>query len=108
MAASTTTTAEFSAAIDRMRQRIGTARTSPTMPERPRAARLAGRSAASSWRGSAKANSLHLANSFDLLRGRGIALRCCMDSRPRGFERFAVGQDGGVAKNPAILGRHAL
>src|SRR5260370_41615493 len=61
MAASTPTTAEFSAAIDRMRQRIGTARSSRTMRARPRAARLAGRSAASSCRGVAKTNSLHLA-----------------------------------------------
>ena len=54
MAASTTTTAEFSAAIDRIRQRIGTARSSPTMPERPRAARPAGRSAVSCCLGAAK------------------------------------------------------
>src|SRR3979411_892938 len=59
IAASTTTTAEFSAAIDRMRQRIGTARTSPTMRERPRAARLAGRTAISSCWAVPKANSLH-------------------------------------------------
>src|SRR3979411_868101 len=59
MAASTTTTAEFSAAIDRMRQRIGTARTSPAMRARPRAARLAGRTAISSCWAVPKANSLH-------------------------------------------------
>jgi hypothetical protein len=59
MAASTTTTAEFSAAIDRMRQRIGTARTSPTMREQPRAARLADRSAISFCRAVPKADSLH-------------------------------------------------
>src|SRR6202140_164659 len=90
MAASTTTTAEFSAAIDRMRQRIGTARTSPTIRERPRAARLAGRSAISSCRGVPKASSLHLANSFDQFNGRGIALRLGVDSRHRGFERLSV------------------
>src|SRR5260370_29332716 len=90
MAAATTTTAEFSAAIDRMRERIGTARISRTMRERPGAARLAGRCAISSRRGVPKTSSLHLANSFDQFHGRGIALRLGVDSRHRGFERLAV------------------
>src|ERR1700722_18111769 len=91
MAASTTTTAEFNAAIERIRQRIGTARTSPTMRARPRAARLAGRSAASSCSVAvAKTKSLHLANAFDQLRGRGISLRPGVDARHRLFKRLAV------------------
>src|SRR6185436_15577368 len=49
--ASTTTTAEFNPAIDRMRQRIGTARNNWTMRERLRAAKLASRSIALSWCG---------------------------------------------------------
>src|SRR6266480_1589113 len=90
MAESTTTTAEFNAAIDRMRQRIGTARSSPTMRKRPHAARPGGRSAVSSWRGVPKTNSLHLANAFDQCRGGRIVLRFCIDSSHRDFERLAV------------------
>src|SRR5664279_4265952 len=78
-----------------MRQRIGTARTSPTMVARPRAARPAGRSASSCWCVT-KTNSFHLADAFDQLRGRGIALRLGVDSGHRGLERLAVevGHDG--------------
>src|SRR5438270_7569774 len=96
MPASTSTTREFSAAIDRIRQRIGTERTRPTTPTRLRAARLAGRSVASSCRIVAKANSLHLTNSFDQSGRRRIALRFCIDARHRVLERFAVeiGHDG--------------
>src|SRR3984893_16158417 len=95
MAASTTTTAEFKAAIDRMRQRIGTARTRPRIRARPRAARPFGRSA-SSCRAVAKITSLHLANALDRFRGRGVALRLGVDPGHRGFERLAVevGHDG--------------
>src|SRR5713226_4003749 len=73
-----------------MRQRIGTARSSPTMRARPLAARLAGRSAASICPGAAKTSSLHLANAFDQLRGRGVALRLFVNRGHRGLERLAV------------------
>src|SRR4051794_11768082 len=90
MPASTTTTSEFSPAIDRIRQRIGTERTRPTMPTRPRVARLARRSAVSSCRAVTRANSLYLANSRDKCRGSGTALRLRVDPRHRGLERLTV------------------
>src|ERR1700704_7209045 len=90
MPASTSTTSEFSPAIDRIRQRIGTDRTRSTTPTRLRAARLARRSVVSSCRGVTKANSLHVANSFDQLGSRRIALGFCVDVRHGGFERLAV------------------
>src|SRR4030088_3027230 len=138
MPASTSTTSEFSAAIDKIRQRIGTERARSTTPTRLRAARLAGRSVASSRRIVAKANSLHVANSFDKSGSRRIALRLCIDARHGGLERFAIeiGHDGyaggfrapartllevfpsfahekiglqrGVAKKLAVIGRQAL
>src|SRR4051794_5463193 len=87
--ASTSTTAEFSAAIDRMRQRIGTARTTPTILERTRVARLTGRSSAS-CRGSAKVRSLRLANAVHQ-RGHGwVALGLAVDRRQCRLERLAV------------------
>ena len=102
-AASTTTTAEFSAAIDRMRQRIGTARSSPTMRARPRAARLAGRSAVSSCRGVAKTNSLHLANSCD------VARQFCKPRlrRPSSALRYCRSDFGRIATS-GRTGKHAL
>src|SRR3954470_16203791 len=90
MPASTTTTSEFSPAIDRIRQRIGTERTRPTMPTRPRVARLAGRSAVSSCRAVTRANSLYLANSRDQCRRSRTELRLCIDSGHRGLECLAV------------------
>src|SRR3954453_19833539 len=87
--ASTITTAEFSAAIDRMRQRIGTARSTWTMRKRPRAAKPAGRSTVPSWF-RAPSNSLHLANSFDQLPDRGVALRLGIEPGHRRLERLAV------------------
>src|SRR3981189_1576212 len=87
--ASTTTTAEFNAAIDRMRQRIGTARNSWTIRKRPRAARPAGRSTDPSCCG-LPANSLHLANSFDQLRQGGILPRLGVDAGHCCLERLAV------------------
>jgi hypothetical protein len=78
MAASTTTTAEFSAAIDRIRQRIGTARSNPTSRERLRAAKPGGRSFAVSNFGSPGTNSPHpgigrfQANEFKRLEAVGL------------------------------------
>src|ERR1700710_2896930 len=94
--ASTSTTKEFSAAIDKIRQRIGTERARSTIPTRPRAARLAGRSVVSSCLGVAKTNSLYLTNSFDQSGGRRIALGFSVNSRHRGLERLAIeiGHDG--------------
>src|SRR4051812_17336831 len=96
MPASTTTTSEFSAAIDRMRQRIGTERTRPTILTRPRVARLAGRSAASSCLAVTRANSLYLADARDQRRRTGTALRLGVDSGHRRLEGLAVevGHDG--------------
>src|SRR5689334_5618204 len=85
-AASTSTTAELSSAIDRMRQRIGTARTSCTTRTRARATKFAGRSVVPSWLVSDKACSLHLADTFDQLRRGRIALRLGIDSGHRRLE----------------------
>src|SRR3954471_15283722 len=90
MPASTSTTSEFSAAIERIRQRIGTERTKPTTPTRPRAARPAGRSGASSCGAVTKANSLNLANSRDQGGGSRIALGFCVDGCHCGLERLVV------------------
>src|SRR3984893_1197263 len=90
MAASTTTTAEFSAAIDSMRQRIGTARSSPTMRARPLAARPAGRSAASFCPGAAKTTLLHLANAFGELCGGGVVFCLVVNCSHRRFKMLAV------------------
>src|SRR5438270_3744757 len=96
MPASTTTTSEFSAAIDRMRQRIGTERTRPTILTRPRLARLAGRSAASSCLAVTRANSLYFADSRDQRCRAGTALGLCVDSGHRRLECLAIeiGHDG--------------
>src|SRR3954447_10870992 len=88
MPASTSTTSEFNPAIDRIRQRIGTERTSPTMPTRPRVARLTGRS--SSCRAVTSANSLYLADSRDQRRSSRIALGLCVDSGHGGLESLAI------------------
>src|ERR1700728_1871953 len=88
-ATSTTTTAEFSAAIDRMRQRIGTARTSATSRERPRAVRLAGNSVVPRWL-AVSFNSVDLANSFDQRRRLRIAPDPGINTGHRRFERLAV------------------
>src|SRR3954451_3495840 len=90
MPASTSTTSEFSAAIDRIRQRIGTERTRSTTPTRLRAARLARRSVVSSCPDATKANSLHLTNAFDQFGGYGIALGFRVDAGHRVLERCAV------------------
>src|ERR1044072_5972308 len=90
MPASTSTTSEFNPAIDRIRQRIGTERTRPTIPTRPRVARLAGRSAASSCRTVTSATSLYLADSRDQRRGSRTALRLCVNSCHRSLESLAV------------------
>src|SRR6201996_910729 len=84
-ATSTTTTAEFNAAIDRMRQRIGTARTSVTSREWPRAVRLAGDSLVSCW-SAIPLNSVDLANPFDQGRGLRITLGLGIDIFHRGLE----------------------
>src|SRR5690349_8392986 len=89
-AASTSTTAELSSAIDRMRQRIGTARTSCTTRTRARATKFAGRSIAPSWSFTAKPCSLHFSNALDQLGGSRIALRLGIDSGHRRLERLSV------------------
>src|SRR5437868_7237994 len=90
MPASTSTTSEFSPAIDRIRQRIGTDLTRPTMPTRPRVARLAGRSAVSSCRAVTSANSLYLADARDQRGGSRTALGLCVNPRHRGLECLPV------------------
>src|SRR6185295_12323508 len=90
MPASTSTTSEFSPAIDRIRQRIGTDRTRSTTPTRLRAARPARGSVVSSCRAVTKVSLLHFTDSFDQLGSRRIALRFCVDVRHGGFERLAV------------------
>src|SRR5690349_24223194 len=89
-AASTSTTAELSSAIDRMRHRIGTARTSCTTRTRVRATKFAGLSIAPSWSFTAKPCSLHVSNAFDQPGGRRIALRLGIDSGHRRLERLLV------------------
>src|SRR3954471_13730794 len=90
MPASTSTTSEFSPAIDRIRQRIGTERARSTTPTRLRAARLARRSVVSSCSDVSKADSLHLTNAFDQFGSCGIALGFCVDAGHRVFEGLAV------------------
>src|SRR5262245_25168605 len=105
--ASTRTTAELSSAIERMRQRIGTARTSWTTRTRVRATKFACFSAAPSWSVTAKVCSLHLADAFDQLRRLRIALRLVVDSGHRRLERLLVdigdNDDAGGFRLPARL-----
>src|SRR5580698_3015024 len=88
-ATSTTTTAEFSAAIDRMRQRIGTARTSATSREWPRAARLARDSVVPRWL-VVSFNSVDLANSFDQRRRLRITPGFGINAGHCRFKRLTV------------------
>src|SRR6185437_6951210 len=90
MMARITTTAEFRAAIDRMRHRIGTARTRPTARERMPARRLPVRSTAPSWRTMTKAGSLRLSDTFDQFSRGRIAHRLCINSRRCRLERRSV------------------
>src|SRR5581483_7341731 len=89
IATSTTTTAEFSAAIERMRQRIGTARTKPTSRKWPRPAKLAGDSIISRWP-ECCTNSVDLANSLNQGCRSRIALHLGVNGAHGRLKRFPV------------------